>query len=215
MILPLPQISRRYFLIDVDTQRDFLLAGGGLCTRNHREVLAHIRRLMAWARHRNIPIISIAEAYRERDCTTISHPISDTKGQTKIRYTLLRNRTSFPADGMNYLPADLLLANKQVVLYKRCIDPFDEPRIDRLLSESQAQEFIVFGACTEGAVKATALGLLQRGKKVRVVVDAIGSQNRKEAELALHKMQVKGARLTMTKDLAGISHLRKVGTCYR
>ena len=215
MILPLLQTSRRYFLIDIDTQRDVLLAAGDSCIRNHRRVLAHIRRLMAWARHENIPIISTAEVYRDYGRTTIGHCINGIKGQAKIRYTLLSNRTILPADGMNYFPADLLRAYKQVILHKRCIDPFDEPRLDRLLSEVQADEFILIGASTEGAVKATALGLLQRGKNVRVVVDAIGSHNRKEAELALYKMQTKGARLIMTKNLAGVSHLRQVGACYR
>jgi len=126
---------------------------------------------------------------------------------------LLSNRASFPADDRNALPADLLRAHRQVILHKRCIDPFDEPQIERLLSEVQADEFILIGAGTEDAVKATALGLLQRGKNVRVVVDALGSHNRREAQLALRKMKVKGARLIATKNLAGVSHLRQVGTC--
>ena len=215
MILPWPQISRRYFLIDIDTQRDFLLTGGDSCIRNHRRILAHIRRLMAWARHENIPIISTAEVYRDNGRTTIDHCINGAEGQEKIGYTLLSNRTFFPADGMNHFPADLFRRHKQVILNKRCIDPFDEPRLDRLLSEVQADEFVLIGSSTEGAVKATALGLLQRGKNVRVVVDAIGSHNRREAELALYKMQAKGAKLTVTKNLAGVSHLRQVGACYR
>jgi len=48
---------------------------------------------------------------------------------------------------------------------------------------------------------------------VRVVLDAIGSHNRREAKLALRKMKTKGARLIVTKNLAGISHLRQVGAC--
>ena len=87
-----------------------------------------------------------------------------------------------------------------------------ENRIEAM-SEVQADEFILIGAGTEDAVKATALGLLQRGKNVRVVVDALGSHNRREAQLALRKMKVKGARLIATKNLAGVSHLRQVGTC--
>jgi len=61
MTLQLPEKPHRYFLIDIDTQRDFLLAGGDACIRNHRKVLARIRRVMAWARRENIPIISTAE----------------------------------------------------------------------------------------------------------------------------------------------------------
>jgi isochorismate hydrolase len=73
MILKSPEKPRRYFLIDIDTQRDFLLAGSDTCIRNHRKGLAHIRRVMAWARHEHIPIISTAEVHRNDGRTTIGY----------------------------------------------------------------------------------------------------------------------------------------------
>ncbi len=48
---------------------------------------------------------------------------------------------------------------------------------------------------------------------MQVVVDAVGSRSRTEAKLALRKMETKGAKLTVTKNLAGVSHLRQVGAC--
>jgi nicotinamidase-related amidase len=212
MILQLVRARRKQILIDIDTQRDFLLAAGKACIRNHRRVLAHIRRMIAWARYRNVPIISTAEIRPGGD-GALSHCIDGTDGQKKVRYTLLNNRVSFIADGNTDLPRDMLRRYKQIILHKRCVDPFDEPRIDRLLSEVRANEFILVGASVEGAVKAMALGLLQRGKKVTVVSDAVGSHNKKEAKLALRKMEAKGAKLIETKRLAGTSHLRRVGIC--
>jgi len=201
-------------LIDVNTQRDFFLAEGNACIRNHRRILGRIRRIMAWARRRNIPVISICEVYPNHNGENeVEYHIDGTDGQKKIRYTLLSNRVSFAADDSTDLPTDLLQRYRQIILYKRCPDPFDEPRIDRLLSEMRADEFILIGASTEGAVKATALGLLQRGKRVRVVVDASGLHNKKQAKLALRKMEAKGAKLVETKRLAGVSHLRHVGIC--
>jgi nicotinamidase-related amidase len=72
---------------------------------------------------------------------------------------------------------------------------------------------MLFGVTTEGSVMSTALGLLQREKKVTIVVDAVGSHNTKEARLALRKMEAKGSRLIETKKLVGDSHLRHVGIC--
>ncbi len=214
MILQLVKARRRQVLLDVDTQRDFLLAKGNACIRNHRRVLAHIRRVLAWARRRDIPIISTAIVYPDNNGETeINYCIDGTEGQKKVNYTLVNNRISFAADGNTDLPRDLLRQYKQVILHKRCVDPFDEPRIDRLLSELRANEFIVVGAGAEGAVKTTALGLLQRGKSVVVVADAVGSSNKREARLALRKMEAKGARLIETKRLAGTSHLRLCGAC--
>ncbi len=71
----------------------------------------------------------------------------------------------------------------------------------------------MIGASAEGAIEATALGLLQRGKRVSVVVDAVGSHNKRESKLALRKMKTKGAKLVETKRFAGTSHLRLVGAC--
>jgi nicotinamidase-related amidase len=214
MILQLVRARRRQILIDIDTQKDFLLAGGKACIGNHRRVLAHIRRVMAWARRRNVPVISTAEVHPNNNGEgQDSYCLDGTDGQKKIRYSLFNNRLIFPADGCTDLPRDMLRRYKQVILHKRCVDPFDEPRIDRLLSEVRANEFILIGTSLEGAIEATALGLLQRGKKVTVVIDAVGSHNKREAKLALRKMETKGAKLIETKKLAGISHLKHVGVC--
>ena len=58
MIRPILTLRRKRVVIDVDTQKDFFLAEGSACIRNHRRVLANLRRVMAWARYRNIRIIS-------------------------------------------------------------------------------------------------------------------------------------------------------------
>ena len=214
MILQLTRSRRRRVLIDINTQRDFLLAGGKACIRNHRRVLTHIRRLMAWARSRNIPIISTVEVYPDTNSELrAGYCIDGTEGQKKIRYTLLGKRISFPADGCTDLPRDILRRYRQIILHKRSIDPFEEPRIERLLSEVRANEFVLVGASAEGAVMMMALGLLQRDKKVTVVVDAVGSQSQREARLAIRKMEAKGAKLIETKRLAGTSHLRQVRIC--
>lgn len=214
MILQLLKNKRKHVLIDIDTQRDFLLPGGNACIRDHAYVLANIRRVMAWARHRSIPIISTAEVHPDNNGSSIvRYCIDGTPGQRKIRYTLLGNRVSFPADTINPLPADLMVAYRQVILHKRTADPFDEPRIERLLTEVLANEFVLIGAGAEDAVEATALGLLRRGRNVRIVVDALGAHDRRKGKLALRKMKAKGAKLIKTRDLAGVSHLRCTGVC--
>jgi nicotinamidase-related amidase len=214
MILQAIRAKRKQILIDIDTQRDFLLAVGKACIGNHRRVLAHIRRVMAWARVHDVPIVSTAEVHPNHNGESQDdYCVDGTDGQKKVRYTLFDNRVSFAADGNTDLSRDMLRRYKQIILHKRCVDPFDEPRIDRLLSEIKASEFIIIGISLEGAVVATALGLLQRGKQVTVVIDAVGSHDKKEAKLALRKMETKGAKLIETKRLAGVSHLRHVGVC--
>lgn len=216
MIRQLIKIRRRRVIVDINTQKDFFLRQGDVCVRNRRRILANIRRIMAWARHKNIPIISTCEVHPNNNGgSEVKYCLDGTEGQKKIRYTLLSNRISFSADNNTDLPLDLLIRYGQIILHKRCVDPFDEPRIDRLLSEVRADEFILIGASVEDAVEATALGLLQRGRRVSIVVDAVGAHNRKKAKLAIRKMKAKGARLIDTRRIAGKSHLRLVGMCGR
>jgi nicotinamidase-related amidase len=214
MILQLTRAKRRRILVDINTQRDFLLAEGNACIRNHRRVLSHIRRMMAWARINNVPVISIAAVYPDTNSElTTGYCIDGSEGQKKIGYTLLDNRISFPADGSTDFPRDILRQYRQIILHKRSVDPFKEPRIDRLLSEVRANDFILIGACAEDAVLETALGLLQREKSVTVVADAVGSHDKKQSKLALRKIEAKGAKLVETKKLAGTSRLKHIGAC--
>ena len=205
MILQSSVKPRSYLLIDIDTQRAFLLAQSDACVKNHRKISASIRSVMAWARRENIKIISInGISCNKNSCNNANYHLG-TDGLKKIRYTLLGNRASFSADDSNFVPVDLVQQHKQLILHRRCIDPFDEPKIDRLLTEIQADEYILIGIGAENAIKATVLGLLQRGKSVRVVVDALGSHNFKEAKMALLMMKTKGAKLITSKSLARIS----------
>jgi len=212
MIRQLMRIRRRQVLIDVNTQGDFFLDGGKAQIGNRRRVLAHIRRVIALARARNIPVISLCEIHPNNNgCSEIPYCLDGTVGQQKIHYTLLNNRVTFAADNNTDLPHDILRRHRQVILHNRSADPFEEPRIERLLSEIRASEFILIGAATEDAIEATALGLLQRGKNVSVVVDAVGACDKIKAKHALRKMGAKGAKMLETKRIAGTSHLKHVG----
>ena len=206
-------MRRRRIIVDIDTQRDFLTAEGQACVRNHRRVLTNIRRVAAWARAHGIHMISTAQIYNGSNGHKAKYCIGGTDGQKKISYTLRGKRFCYEADGNTDLPRDILRTYKQVVLNKRAVDPFVEPRIDRLFTELRADELILIGACAEDAVKATALGLLHRNKKVTLVTDAIGTHNKSAADMAMRQVQAKGARLIDTKTLAGSSCLNLVGVC--
>lgn len=210
MIRPI-KLRRKRILVDVDTQNDLLIAWGTNCIKNHRRVLMNIRRAYAWARTKNIKVVSTALSKPRRNGDNFC--IAGTDGQKKVSYTLRSKRIVFEADNSTDLSRDLFNRFEQIILNKRCEDPFDEPRAERLLTELRADDFVVIGAVAEGAVSATVLGLLQRGKRVVVLTDAVGVYDRKTAEVALRKMQAKGAILMETKDLAGSTHLRTAGIC--
>ena len=211
MICRLFGSGRNRVFIDINTQKDYFLSDGKACIRNHRRVLGNIRRLMAWVRKNNIPVISTLDIHSADNGS--SWCLEGTDGQKKISYTSLYKAVEFQADGLTDIPEDLFSRYCQALFPIRCTDPFEEPRIERLLSEMGTDEFVLAGGCAEGTVKAMALGLLQRGKHVMVVSDAVGSRDLKEGKLAFAKIKAKGAKLVDTKEIAGVSSLRKVGTC--
>jgi len=212
MIRPIITLRRKRVLVDVDIQQDAFLANSPNCIKNHRRVLANIRRLMAWARVKNIRQISTVRDFYE-DQKHHTHNKPDSECLNKISYTVRDKSVIYSADGCTDLPRDVLRQFDQVVLHKRCENPFKEPRADRILSELHADEFLIMGALTEEAVKATVLGLLARKKYVTVLTDAVGSREKNAAEIALRQMQAKGAKLIEVKALLGTSCLRQVGVC--
>ena len=212
MIRPIITLRKKRILVDIDTQRDLFLADGKACVRNHRRVLANIRRVMAWARRDDIRVISTAQIHVPHD----GHEdfcVAGTEGISKIPYTLRHRHVTFESGDSTDLPRELMRDFDQIVLCKRTEDPFDEPRAERVFTETKASEFIVIGGPTETAVVSTVLGLLLRKKSVMVITDALGSREKSQAEIALRKMQAKGARLVDSKSLLGSTNLRLVHAC--
>ena len=196
MIRPIISLRRKRIIVDIDTQVDFFLASGAACVRNHRRVISNIRRTVAWARVKNIRMISTMHSNNGQSGENFCIPGTD--GHLKLGYTLRHNYAGFPADGCTDLPRDILLQHDQVVIEKRTVDPFDEPRADRMLSELKVDEFIII--------------LLARRKNVTLLTDAIGSHDKSAAEKAIRQMEAKGAKLTEAKILYGTS-LPLVGAC--
>jgi len=199
---------KRYVLVDVDVQTHFFMDGIRFCVQNHWLVLANILRVIHWSRLKNISIISTVQDL-SRHCEFF---VDGSKGQKKIQETLLERHISFDAtDCTDLLLPGIFDEYEQAIFCKRHFDPFMEPRADRMLSECSADEFILVGALTEGAVKATALGLLARGNKVTIVIDAIGSYGDENVEeVTLRVMRERGAKLVRAETIFESYQLHKV-----
>lgn len=204
---------QRQIVVDVDTQKHFFLNNGPVCVRDHLSVLANIRRVMAWVQIKHIHMVSTVQIFPRN---IIYHNSTITGGLSlkKINCTLHNKHISIDATDYTDLPGRILRQYDQVIFYKRCFNPFEEPRTDRILTESEANEFILIGAPTEGAVRATALGLLHRQKKVTVLVNATGSLNVASGKIALRHMRARGAILTDTKVFLSHSSLHLPRVCY-
>jgi nicotinamidase-related amidase len=200
MIWANTKMQQKRIIIDVDTQNHFFLDDGPVCVRDHKYVLDNIGKVLTWARSSHLHLISTMQVSNGSAIYASSFLAGGFSVQ-KPACTLSRRRIQLDAVDCTDLPSGFIERYDQVIVHKRCHDPFAEPRADRLFTELEADEFIVVGAPTEGAVKATTLGLLARGKRVTVVMDATGPLSLPLARRALRQMKAKGARLVETDVL--------------
>jgi nicotinamidase-related amidase len=190
-------------LIDVATQRDFLVSNAPMAVENREEVVPRIRAMMAWARAQDLPVVSCIQAHRAGDDANgrPRHCVDDTPGQNKMPFTLLSKRVAIEADNSYAVPIDILTTHRQVIFRKRSDDLLTNPKADRLLNDLHPDRFILFGVGLESWIRVLALRLLARQKPVAVVADACGLWDPVAADLALRQLEAKGVQLLQTDEL--------------
>jgi len=96
------------------------------------------------------------------------------------------------------LPEDLS-KYQQVLLEKQTLNVFESRHAHELAQRLGDQaEFVVFGVVTEYCVSFAVKGLLERGRRVAVVQDAIETLKREDGEKIVAEWKQLGARLTTT-----------------
>ncbi len=169
-------MTRTFF--DIDTQIDFMFPAGALYVPGAERILDTIGKLNRYAVDHTITLISTACAHSEDDPEFVTygpHCILGTVGQLK--------------------PASLLVGQR--IFEKQTTNLFDAAGAETLVG---ADEFVVYGVVTEICVKAASLGLLDRGKRVAVVTDAIAPLNEKTANEFLSELVKRGGRAVTSSE---------------
>ena len=86
-----------------------------------------------------------------------------------------------------------------------------EPVCWERMSAIARQQWILVGAEAHVCVLQTALGLLEAGRKVYVVADAVASRRLEDAELALARLRAEGAQV-VTREMVAFEWLQQAGT---
>lgn len=192
---------------DVDTQADFMLPGGKLYVPGAEKIIPNLRRLVDAARQGEVLVVSSADAHTPQDEEFQEWPphcVRGTPGQQKIPETLTRNFRVVPNRPSAELPPRFDNI-QQLIVEKQKLDVFTNPNIEAVLDRltsvvGQDAEFMVFGVVTEYCVSRAAAGLLERGRRVAIVTDAIETLNPAAGQRALKELTAKGARLTTAEQ---------------
>jgi nicotinamidase/pyrazinamidase len=186
---------------EVDTQKDFMLPGGNLYVPGAERLLPNIKKLTDAARQGRVFLVSHG-CYHVKDDPEFStfppHCIKGTPGSGFVPEALTGKVATVPNQPGAKLPADLS-QYQQILLEKQTLDIFGSLHADKLVTRFDPRtEFVVFGVVTEFCVNFAAKGLLERGRRVAVVEDAIETLNPKDGEKTISELKASGARFITT-----------------
>lgn len=194
-------ISRDYIFWEVDVQRDFVLPGGNLYVPGAERLLPNIRRLTDAARQNRVFLVSTGDFHTPNDPefkTFPPHCVKGTAGAELVPEALTENVVRVPNEPEAKIPDDPS-RYQQIILEKQTLSIFESRHADELVRKlGDHAEFVVFGVVTEYCVGFAVKGLLERGRRVTVVQDAIETLKPEEGEKAIAEWQRLGAKLTTT-----------------
>lgn len=194
-------VSRNLIFWEVDAQADFMLPGGKLYVPGAERLLPNIRKLTNAARQDRVFLVSHG-CYHSKDDpefkTFPPHCIKGTPGSSYVPEALTEKVVTVPNDPAVTLPRDLA-PYQQILLEKQTLDIFQSRHADELLKHLPADAgFVVFGVVTEYCVRFAAKGLLERGRHVSVVSDAIETLKAEDAERTVAELKALGAKFVTT-----------------
>ena len=119
------------------------------------------------------------------------HCVLGTAGQQKPCSTLLDKRIVVPST-----PGDYEIGGaQQIVVEKQWIDMFAGGNLAGILERLKADRWVVYGVVTEYCVRSAALKLLETGKPVEVLADAVQALDEAAGRATLAEFTARGGTL--------------------
>jgi nicotinamidase/pyrazinamidase len=135
--------------------------------------------------------------------------VQGTTGANFVQEALTERVLRVPNDPTTALPHDLS-QYQQILLEKQTLDIFESRHATELLERLDREaEFVVFGVVTEYCVRLAAKGLLERGRRVSVVQDAIETLKAEDGKRAVAELQTLGAKFITTEQALALTRHNK------
>jgi nicotinamidase/pyrazinamidase len=194
-------VSQDFIFWEVDVQADFMLPGGKLYVPGAEKLLPNIRRLTDAARQGQVFLVSHGCFHTPDDPEFKIFPphcVKGTAGAELVAEALTEKVVRVPNDAAAKLPEDLS-RYQQILLEKQTLNIFESRHADAIVQRLGSHaEFVVFGVVTEYCVNFAVKGLLERGRRVAVVRDAIETLKGEDGRKTMAELEQLGARLTTT-----------------
>lgn len=185
---------------DIDTQIDFLFPAGSLYVPGAQQLIPALHRLNHHAAAHGHPLVSSMCAHTENDPEFRqwpAHCVIGTVGQLKPAETLLEKRAV-----IGIAPGDYPTRGAQQILFeKNQLDITTSPNFRPLVTRLAADRYVVYGVVTEYCVRFAALALLETGKPVNLVTDAIQTLRAEDSAKTLDEFTARGGRLATVDEV--------------
>jgi len=185
---------------DIDTQIDFLFPSGSLYVPGAQQLIPALHRLNHHAAKHGHPLVSSMCAHTEDDPEFKqwpAHCVVGTVGQLKPAETLLEKRAL-----IGVAPGDYQTHGAQQILFeKNQLDITTSPNFRPLVTRLAADRYVVYGVVTEYCVRFAALALLETGKPVSLVTDAIQTLRAEDSAKTLSEFTARGGRLATVAEV--------------
>lgn len=195
--------QHKMVFVDVDTQADFLLPAGRLYVPGAEKLLPTLECLRDFAQSHQIPILASTDAHATDDPEFRQWPphcVRQTPGQLKVPESLTGRYLVVPQERQSPLTDEELSRYQQWILEKDDLDMFTNPQADDLVRRLDAERYVVYGVATEYCVRLAVKGLLERKRRVALLLDAIKEIEPSGGEAALRELREGGAELIQTND---------------
>jgi len=196
-------VSRDFIFWEVDVQADFMLPGGKLYVPGAEKLLPNIRRLTDAARQGRVFLVSHGCFHTPDDPEFKMFPphcVKGTAGAELVPEALTEKVVRVENDSTAKLPDDLS-KYQQILLEKQTLNIFESRHADALVQKLEKHaELVVFGVVTEFCVSFAVKGLIERGRRVAVVQDAIETLKQEDGQNTIVELQRLGARLITTSQ---------------
>lgn len=193
--------KNKILFIDIDTQNDFMFKEGNLYVPDAENIIENLKKLTEFAYRNNIPIFSSVDSHTQDDPEFKQFPphcIKGTEGQKKINETKIKEALFIPSDRTVEID---FTKYRQFIFEKDKLSVFSNPNFEKAIEEIGKEIFVVYGVATEYCVKECVEGLLERNKKVYIVVDAIKGVDEKKGKKFLKYASSKDTSLIKTSVL--------------
>jgi len=126
-----------------------------------------------------------------------------------VREALTDRVITIPNEPTAALPHDLS-QYQQILLEKQTLDIFESRHAGELVERlGPDAEFVVFGVVTEYCVRLAAKGLLERGRRVSIVQDAIETLKFEDGQRTIAELQALGANFITTDQALDLVRHKK------